>query len=180
MTTATSRLHDNALQVPIRIGIFDTVEAADAAVHGLLAAGFTPEQITVVCSDDAKERYFRQFEHQDPAGTHTPRNALVGGAIGATLGGLAAVGGAMATGGLSLLATAGIAAWAGGVFGGLVGAMSARGIEKELANYYQQAVLDGKILVAAEDETPSRSRTLPEAARILEEAGAHPIALPEG
>jgi hypothetical protein len=63
--------------------------------------------------------------------------------------------------------------------------MMTRGVEKELANYYQQAVVQGEILVAAEapqagggDLGPQPS--LEAAARILSNAGAKPLELPEG
>jgi hypothetical protein len=170
-TTATQR--------PLRAGVFADVTAAETAVSNLLAASFTKDEITVVCSDAAVERHFKAFHKQDPAGTHTPAAALGGGVIGATLGGLAAVAGGIATGGIGLLATAGIATWAGGVLGGLVGAMMSRGVEKELANYYQQAVIEGDILVAVDprDDSPER---LELASRILCNAGAKPLKLPEG
>jgi len=73
-------------QRPIRAAVFDSILSADGAVRELLAAGFTKEQITVVCSDEHKERFFREFEHQDPAGTNTVESAVIGGAVGATLG----------------------------------------------------------------------------------------------
>jgi hypothetical protein len=62
----------------------------------------------------------------------------------------------------------------------LVGAMMTRGVEKELANYYQQAVVDGQILVAAEDPGPNHTAALARAAKILSDAGAKPVPLPEG
>jgi hypothetical protein len=161
-------------------GVFNTVDEATRAVHNLLAAGFTKEHVTVVCSDDTKERYFREFEHQDPAGTHTTTAAVVGGTIGAALGGLSVIAAAVATGGVALWAAGPITAWAGGVAGGLVGAMMTRGIEKELANFYQQAVLNGQILVAAEDHGPNHRAAMERAAKILSDAGAKPVALPEG
>jgi hypothetical protein len=161
-------------------GVFSNVEDATRAVSNLLAAGFSKDHITVVCSDDTKERHFRAFEHQDPAGTYTTRAAVVGGTIGAALGGLSVIGAAMATGGVALWAAGPITAWAGGVAGGLVGAMMTRGVEKELANFYQQAVIDGQILVAADDPEPHHEATLGRAAKILADAGAKPVALPEG
>lgn len=168
------------IERPIRVGVFSTVAAADRAVHALLEAGFAKDQITVLCSDDALESHFREFEHQDPAGTFMPAAAVAGGTIGAVLGGLTALVGVAATGGVALLAAGGVAAWAGGIFGGLVGAMMTRGVEKELANYYDQAVVAGKILVAAE-VTPERpTPSLAAAAQVLEEAGAEPLALREG
>jgi hypothetical protein len=161
-------------------GVFSDIDGARQAVHGFLEAGFTPEHITVLCSDETKELYFREFEHQDPAGTHTTTAAVVGGTIGAALGGLAVVASAAATGSLALWAAGPITAWAGGVAGGLVGAMMTRGIEKELANYYQQAVVEGQILVAAEDHGPDRQASLARAAQILADAGAKPVELSEG
>src|SRR5687768_1357993 len=132
---------------PIRFGVFPTIAGADQAVGDLVAAGFTKDEISVVCSNEVIEKHFEEFHHEDPAGTTTPRNAAVGGAIGATLGGLTVLAGTAATGGAALLFTGGIAAWAGGVFGGLIGAMTSRGVEREIANYYDQSVQKGKILV---------------------------------
>ena len=165
---------------PIRVGVFDRSQEADQAVAELLAAGFAKEQITVICSEGAVQRHFQQFEHQDPAGTNTPAAALAGSALGATLGGLAAAAGAMTFGGVALLVTGGIALWGGGVVGGLVGAMMTRGVEKELANYYDQAVERGQILVAAEQHDPQSKATLERAAQILANHGVEPLSLREG
>jgi hypothetical protein len=167
---------------PIRVGIFDSVSQADSAVEELLRAGFTPEQVTVICSEQAVQQHFKQFEHQDPAGTNTPAAALTGGACGAALAGVATV--ALATiaslGGIALLAAGGIALWGGGVVGGLVGAMMTRGVEKELANYYDQAVSRGQILVAAEQEDPNRQAMLARAAEIFARHGVDSLPLREG
>lgn len=165
---------------PIEVGVFDSVDAARTAVLRLLESGFSREQISVVCSDETKERYFREFEHQQPAGTTTPTTTIIGGTIGAAIGGLAVVGSAIATGSLALWAAGPIFAWTGGVAGGLVGAMMSRGVEKELANFYQQAVVEGRILIAAEDEGPNQQQTLPKAAQIFADGGAQPLPLPEG
>lgn len=164
---------------PIRVGIFDSLAEADAVVNEMLAAGFTKDTVTVVCSKEAVKRHFAQFEHQDPAGTHTSAAAVTGGIFGATLGGLAAVAG-IATGGIGLLMAGGLAIWSGGVVGGLVGAMMTRGVEKELANFYNQAVTEGKILIAAEQEDPSRHAMLQRADEIFARHGVHPVELPEG
>src|SRR3954464_10510109 len=164
----------------LEVGIFDTVDEARRAVHELHNAGFSNDQITVVCSDETKERYFSEFEHQHPAGTYTPTATIAGGTIGAIVGGLAVLASAVATGSLALWAAGPITAWAGGVAGGLVGAMMTRGVEKELANFYQQAVLEGQILVAAEAHGAERQTSLAMAAKILAEAGAKPLPMREG
>jgi hypothetical protein len=161
--------------LPLEVGVFNSVDDARQAVHSLMDAGFTTDHITVVCSDETKERYFHEFDHQQPAGTHTPTAAIAGGTIGAVLGGLTIVASALATGSLTLWAAGPISAWAGGVAGGLVGAMMTRGVEKQLANFYQQSVLNGQILVAAEDHGPQSQQRLAKAAEALAAAGALPL-----
>jgi hypothetical protein len=170
-----------ATEKNVEVGIFLDVDSAARAVGQLLEAGFTKEHITVVCSDENKEKYFREYEHQEPAGTFTPRAAAAGGTLGALLGALPVLSIAAVTGGGVLILVVGAAAaGALGIAGGLVGAMMTRGVEKEVANYYQQAVLDGKLLVAADCEGPNCNRQLSEAARIFAAAGAKPLTLPEG
>jgi hypothetical protein len=168
-----------AVQRPFRVGVFSTIPAADSVVEKLLAAGFRKEQISVICSNEAVERHFAAFHHEDPAGEHTPAMAAIGGAIGAALGGLTAVGAAIATGGVALLAAGGLALVTGGVFGGLVGAMMTRGVEKEIANFYDQEVQKGKILVAVEVEENHPAK-LATADQIIAEGGAEPLPLREG
>lgn len=170
----------STLERPIRVGVYSTIPAADCAVESLLQEGFTADQISVVCSDLAIEEHFHRFEHEQPAGAHTTTAVAVGGAIGAALGGLTVLVGAATTAGIALLAAGGLAAWTGGIVGGFVGAMMTRGIEPELANYYDQAVTAGKILVAAEDHSEAHRQRLAVAERILSECGAEPVALNEG
>ena len=163
-------------------GVFDTVEEARQAVLGLLRAGFTSAQITVVCSDETKEQHFREFEHEKPAGSNAPMAAVAGGTIGAVLAGLSVIASTPATGTLALWIAGPIAGLvgAGVVFGSLVGAMLTRGVERELADYYQQAVLAGRILVAAEDSGPDHARRMAVASQVLADAGAQPLPLREG
>jgi hypothetical protein len=165
---------------PIRAAVFSTVEETKQAVARLLAAGFTKDQITVICSDDTKERFFREFEHQEQAGSNTPAAAATGGAIGATLGSLATGAVGLAIGGVPLIVAGGIGLMAGAVWGGFLGAMMTRGIEKEAANFYDQEVQAGKLLVAVEQTRPDARPSLNEAERILAEAGAQPMPLTEG
>lgn len=165
---------------PIRVAVFTHLDAADKAVRRLVDAGFSDDHVAVICSDDdthhERMEHFRQAEQSD----RSEKSAVAGGAIGATLGGMAAVGGGLATGGVGLAAAGLAAMWAGGVAGGLIGAMTSRGLSKEYADYYDQAVADGKVLVAVEyhgDDGPAR---LARAEKALEDAGAEPVRLQEG
>jgi hypothetical protein len=168
---------------PIRAAIFIEIAETATAVKKLLDAGFTTAEITVVCSDDTKERYFREYEHQDQAGRNVPVAAGIGGAVGMTLFGLTAVAAGLVTGGAAFVVAGGTGMWTGTVVGGLVGAMMTRGFEREVANFYDQAVITGDILVAVEphganaDENAKRLLT---AESIFREAGAKPLPLAHG
>jgi hypothetical protein len=159
----------------IRCGVFDTVEQAERAVDSLLAAGFSKDQISVLCSDAGKEEHFGRFHHQDPAGSHTPGAITAGGIIGAALGGLIGLGVTTAAG-LTILGVGPLLA-GGAVAGGLIGAMETRGSEGALADFYDQALTHGKLLVAVEDTGPNHDAWLGRAEQILQHAGAAPLPL---
>lgn len=172
-------VYDADIPASIRLGIFTSVGAAQTAVVGLLAAGFTREQITVICSDESKERVFEDYDHQ-----HGPRSGEfsatdLGSRIGSTLGGMVVVATAFASGGVPLLASEGPAAWTGGMAGGFLGSLLGRGVQDELARFYDHAVSEGKLLVAVEVQGDEHQDRLAVAARILAEAGAEAVALPQ-
>jgi hypothetical protein len=165
---------------PVRAGVFNDVASARNAISQLREGGFTNDEITVICSDETKERIFREFEHQDPAGANTPVAAATGSAVGATLFGLATAVIGTASGNVPLAVAGGWGVWTGGVLGGFIGAMLTRGVEKEAADYYDQAVVQGKILIAVEHHGPQSAARLHQAENILSVAGAEPVALREG
>ena len=165
---------------PVRAGVYSQVESARRAVQSLLSAGFAVEQITVVCSDEAKERFFKPFEHQQPAGKNTPAAATAGGTVGAALGGIATAALGVAVGGPALAVIGGAGLVTGGLVGSFLGAMLTRGLEKEAANYYDQAVQRGKLLVVVEDHHPDAQQRLARAEQLLAAEGADPLELPEG
>jgi len=57
--------------------------------------------------------------------------------------------------------------------------MMTRGVERELADYYDQAVSQGKILVAVDEHGLTAQGHLSRAEQILADAGALPLALRE-
>lgn len=171
----------NQKDLPVRVGVFSRLAIADRAVESLIAAGFDREHITVICPTCSADA-LPGVRHEEPAGAHMPQVAVGGGAIGAVLGGLVAVAGVVATGGLGLLVVGPLLLGMGGgaVAGGLVGAMMSRGFDDQIANYYDQAVAKGHILVAVEDHGPAAQEHLAEAERIFTRLGVDPLALPAG
>ncbi|MCE9606124.1 MAG: hypothetical protein K8U03_14605 [Planctomycetia bacterium] len=178
-TITTSETIAEKQERPVRVGVFSDVPHADEAVARLLQAGFSRDNLSIVCSDETIRAHYDGITTEEPAGSHTPLAVAAGGTIGA-IGGfaLAAVGAGF--GNPALLATGGLAFWSGGIVGGLVAAMMTRGIEKSAAELYSQALTDNKILVAVESHEADAASSLAKAEKILHDAGAEPLALPEG
>lgn len=161
---------------PIRAGVFDDLASADRAIASLLDSGFKTEQISVVCSDAVKREHFAGLHEDEPSGNHTAEAAAAGGAVGLSIGGLAALTGIVATGGVGLAAAGAILG--AGVTGSFIGAMLTRGVEKEAADFYDQQLRRGQILVVVEDH--SDTPHLDDAERALRDAGAIPFSLRDG
>lgn len=165
---------------PIRIGVFRRVTAAQQTIEALIRAGFPAEQISVICPEGVEIATPEDVNEQDPAGANTADAALGGGAVGAVLGGLAATG-VVLSGGTGLLVVGPMlgAAGAGAVAGGFIGAMMTRGFEPEIADFYDQALGDGCVLVAVDPEAEG-APSADSAERIFETNGAEPIPLQRG
>lgn len=176
MSSAESATHRR----PVRVGVFRRLTQVDAVVHDLVEAGIPKDDISVICPTCSEERY--EPYRVDPAGSHTAGAAAAGGAIGALLGGLTAAVGVAASGGVGLLVGGPILAGVlgGGVAGGFIGAMTTRGIEPEIADFYDQALTKGRMLVAVEAEGPGAADLLERAEHVFERAGADPIELRAG
>jgi hypothetical protein len=170
-------MDDRAVDQPVCAGTFDTVAKAERAVRSLLAAGFTREQLAVICSDKSKEQFFANLPAPELASPHT--GALVGaGAIGATVGGALLSATALVAGGVGLLAAGTVLVLTGGALTGVYAADHFA--SRALTDYYDQVVQSGKILVAVEIEGEKQAPRLAEAERILAAAGSDPEALTAG
>ncbi len=168
------------LERPVRAGVFKELQAAERAVDGLRRAGFSQQQITVLCADREIEKQFEQYEHQEPAGHYAPRAVAGGALIGVAAGVLVTILAGALFGTEAVFVTLGIAIGAGAVVGAFGGAMMTQGVEKELANFYDQAVVSDGILVAAEDHGDHSVELLASAEQVLKEAGTRPIELSDG
>ncbi len=161
----------------LQVGEFRRLAAADKAVAALVDAGFPEDSITVICPSCAADHFVEGVHQEKPPSAREPAAIATGSAIGGLLGGLTAAVGLAATGGTALLVAGPLfgAAAAGGVVGGLLGAMVERGVEPDVADYYDQAVRRGSILVAV--ETSPEGTAQRDAQRILAQAGAEPLEL---
>lgn len=138
-------------------GMFRDRESAERAYNSLTTRGYTNDDVNLIMSDDTRKRYFaddnvKKTELGTKAWEDAGKGAAIGGAVGATLAALAAIGTTVALPGLGLLIAgplaAGIAgAGAGGVTGGLIGALVGHGIPEERAELYEKGVKEGGILM---------------------------------
>jgi len=166
---------------PLRVAVFENPRDAARALDRLHESGFGAKDLTIFCSDDACRRHFGLGDVEPPSGARTPSWARRGGILGSLLAGIGVVAGIVTAGGTLVFAAGALVPVliGGGVAGSFAGAMASRGVEKEAADYFDQAVEAGDVLVAVQtsDDDPDR---LALAGRTLAAAGARPIPLREG
>lgn len=134
--------------------VFKTREEADKAFEELRERGYSDADINVMMSDETRDRYFANKDHDTALGDKVAENAgkgsLIGGGIGALVGALAAIGTNVLLPGLGLVVAgplaAGLAgAGAGAATGGLIGALTGAGVPEDEARIYENDIKDGGI-----------------------------------
>jgi hypothetical protein len=152
-------------------GLYETPNRAATAVRALEDEGIPGEDISLLIGDNFDRDAFAVETHSKLA-EGVAVGATTGGAVGALVAGLTAVG-TIATGGTGLLvagplvaalAGAGAGAAGGGVLGGLVGAA----IPEHEVKHYEDALSKGSVMVGVTvpDELEDTAK------RTLKEAGA--------
>ncbi|MFP4088971.1 MAG: hypothetical protein ACLFUB_12970 [Cyclobacteriaceae bacterium] len=142
-------------------GVFSSRQDAENAFESLIKRGYKADEITVLMSDDTRNKHFKD-EHSDKnkettklgnksmegAGT----GSAIGGTTGAIVGAIAAAGISVALPGLGIILAGPLAgalagAGAGGLTGGLIGALVGAGIPKERAVRYENHIKQGDIVL---------------------------------
>jgi len=148
------------------VGLFDTVNDAQATVRELRDAGFRGDDISFV----ANNRNDTSYSGSEGTGTEAEEGAGVGATGGAVLGGLTGllvglgaiaipgVGPAIAAGTLATaLGSTAVGAGLGAAAGGLVGALVGAGIPENDANIYAEGIRRGGALVAVQVQTDNEA-----------------------
>lgn len=166
-------------ELPIKAGIFSDPDHVEDALSKLKEGGFSYSEITVVTAVSEHQERFSSFLGRSHAGSDVENKSLArAGAAGLGLGGAAALTTLITTGGASVFV---IGAFSGiALVGTFVALMMTRGIEKETADFFDQELDKGNILVAVEVHGDDAEQRLHQAEGILKEAGSKPISLPEG
>ena len=156
-----------------RAGAFETVEQADRALRGLLAAGFSQDRLAVICPAKFKDHFLPKAPQAEAPTADAPGAMAMGGAMGATLGGLV-LAATVLTGGAAGVMTAAVLIGGGAFAGAFSDLIVSNGYEEEADDYYKQAIERGQIVVGVlvHDEDEDSAAQLAKARRILNEAGA--------
>ena len=154
-------------------GLFKSKVAAEAAVDAVLKRGFTRDDISVLMSDDTRSKHFA-LQSRTHAADGLGIGEAAGGAVGAVLAAITAVGTTLFLPGLNLVIAGPIAAalaglGAGGATGGLIGALIGAGIPEYRAKVYEAGIRGGGILIGVEARSDDEVDRLEE---LLAELGA--------
>jgi len=156
---------------PIREGFFRTVAEANKAVTRLLLAGFSKDQLAIICPDHLKSLLSHDLPDAQRPGSNAPQAIIAGGAVGATLGGIALTATALATGGVGLVAAIPVLIGGGAIAGGFSALIVTDGYGKEIGQHYEEAIRLGDIVVGVKVEENDSAQKLAQAEAILSEAG---------
>ena len=156
--TGVSRERQNRMLT----ALFRDRDTAERAYSSLNSRGYTRDDISLLMSDETRQKYFPTEEPQTEMGSRALEGlgigSAVGGTVGAIIAAIAAIGTNVVLPGLGLtivgpLAAAFAGAGAGGLTGGLVGAFVGAGIPKERAVVYESGLRDGGILIGVNPRT---------------------------
>jgi len=153
-----------------RAGIFDTVAEADRAIRQLLATGFSKDELAVICPAKFKDHFHSEVLHAKFPTANTESAIAMGGAVGATIGGLT-LAATVITGGAAGMIAAGVLIGGGAIAGGFSNLIISKGYEQEADDHYKDAIEHGQIVVGVEVPGEDGAGRLAEAQRILKEAG---------
>ncbi len=152
-------------------GSFDTIAKADGAIRRLQAAGFSRDQLAVICPARLKDHFLTKAPQTEAPAGEAAGTLAMGGALGATLGGLT-LAATVITGGAAGVMTAAALIGGGAFAGGFSNLIVSKGYEQESDDHIRQAIERGQIVVGVEVHGADHADQLAQAQRILDEAGA--------
>ncbi|HEX8033326.1 MAG TPA: general stress protein [Ktedonobacterales bacterium] len=129
------------------VGVFSDRMSAERAITDLKDAGFDPSRMGLLMQNREETK-----EAAKDTGVKAAGGAVTGGVIGGALGAILAATGTFVIPGIGPFVSAGILATAiaGGAVGAIAGGLVGLGIPKPEAEYYEQRVRAGGVLVTVD------------------------------
>lgn len=149
---------------------FDDPDDADRAADIVTdRAGYDRDDVTVLMSDEVRERHYSDETVELEEGNKAAEGAGIGGATGGAVGGIA--GALLAAGGAVLLPGIGLAisgplaatlagAGTGGAAGTIIGALAGAGIPEERARRYKEDIEEGRIVLGVHPKSENDAREI--------------------
>jgi hypothetical protein len=142
----------------VMTGLFRDRESSESAYQTLRDRGYSEDEINVIMSDDTRNKYWgsdaeaAESELGNKALEGTGVGSMMGGTLGAIIGGIAAIGTNLVLPGVGLVVAGPIAAalagaGAGGLTGGLAGALIGWGIPEDRAEHYESGIREGGTVI---------------------------------
>lgn len=158
------------IAIQTRTGFFDSIAQADQAIRRLLADGFLKAQLAVVCNAQLKKHFQVDVPDSNSPTPDAGTAVVKGGAVVASLGGLA-LAATVGTGGAGILDAA-LLIGGGAVAGGFSNLIRSNGYEDESDDASKLAIARGQIVVGVEVNGKDENDQAKNAERILTESGA--------
>ncbi|MDX2114841.1 MAG: hypothetical protein SFZ24_04360 [Planctomycetota bacterium] len=157
-------------------GLFNTAAAASSAVNALEARGVPSSDISLIAAEGTRHEAFG-IDTKTKAPEGAALGAGLGGATGALIAGLTMVG-ALATGGVGLLAAGPLVAalagaGAGAAAGGAIGTAIGFAIPENEVKHYDEAFRKGAVLVGVQATGDDRDNIVRD---VLKNSGATKVA----
>ncbi|MGH8107725.1 MAG: hypothetical protein ACREO1_03270 [Arenimonas sp.] len=150
-------------RVDMITALFNDRESAEHAFNSVTNRGYDKDEVNLVMSDATRQKHFLAADNiETEIGNKATEGAGIGIAIGGTIGAIAAVvaaiGTTIAIPGLGIViygpAVATLAGLgAGGLTGGVVGALIGLGISEERVTHYQTGIDEGGILMGVKPKS---------------------------
>lgn len=139
------------------------------AFNTLQEIGYSKDEINLVMSEATRENYFLGAVKETKIGTKATEGAGKGSALGGTMGAIAgviaAIGTSIAIPGLGLVIAGPIAvglAGAGGITGGVIGALVGSGIPEARARLYESGIKEDNIVMGVKPGNDGEAEFLEE------------------
>lgn len=150
-------------------GLFRDRVGTENAFNTLQEIGYSKDEINLVMSEATRENYFLGAVKETKIGTKATEGAGKGSALGGTMGAIAgviaAIGTSIAIPGLGLVIAGPIAvglAGAGGITGGVIGALVGSGIPEARARLYESGIKEDNIVMGVKPGNDGEAEFLEE------------------
>jgi len=170
-------MNDNSQTQSIAAGVFEDSDRVSKLIPKLRALGIKAEEISIFSTNEQDQERFAPYLDESLQTEEDSRLSTAGKA-GLGLGGATALATLATSAGTSIFVIGAFSGFA--ILGTFIALMMSRGVEKEAADFFEQELQAGRILVAVEVSGDDAEQRLQQAEETISNAGGRSFELPEG